>query len=519
MSQFDKDDIDDMGLLKLDILGVRMQSTIAYTIAEIERMTGEQVDVEAIPLDDEPTFENIRSTHTLGVFQIESPGQRELVGKMQPDSFTDLVADISLFRPGPMKANMITPYVEVKLGFRSPPCLHPRFRDFLADTYGVVVYHEHVMRIFAESMGISLAEADAIRRNLGWDKDNIERAFRQKTRARTDDQGRPLFNDRQIERTWGALESFGSFGFCKAHAAAFAVTTYQSAWLKTHYPVEFMAGILEHDPGMYPKRLLVAEARRLGIPILGVDVNASSGQYRVESIGTSTGVRMPFTQIKGISSSEVHRLVDAQPYVDLIDVIQRARPARPTLRNLALIGAFDTLAPARSRGEIIAQVRHLTARPLAVRSTEQSPLITEDGLPTFEPAPETDPVAAEMEILGIDLTHHVLDPWRETLDEIGVTPANELLAQRNDSTVIVAGIRVASGTPPTKSGTRVVFISLDDGTGIADCAFFDDAQHQIGPDLFTSRLLAVQGVTRRTGEKGVSITATKAWDFTRGQGN
>jgi len=513
MSQFDKDDIDDMGLLKLDILGVRMQSAIAYTLDEIERLSGDRINVEAIPNDDVATFENIRSTHTLGMFQIESPGQRELVGKMQPDCFADLIADISLFRPGPMKGNMVTPYVEAKLGFRSAQVLHPRFRGFLADSHGVVIYHEHVMRILADCMDISLAEADAVRRHVGGDTDSLEAEFCRRASGRVDESGRRVFTDPQIEKIWAGLRAFGSFGFCKAHAAAFAVTTYQSAWLKTHYPAQFMAGILEHDPGMYPRRLLVAEAKRLGIPILGVDVNASSDHYRVED--GSAGIRMPFTQLKGISTGEVRRLIEAQPYSSVIDVLQRGRPSRPTAKNLAIIGAFDSLAPDHSRGDLIAHVRHLTARAIADPPADQTPLITEEGIPTVVLPHAEDRLASELEILGIDVTHHVLDPWRERLDDMGVTPANQLLTLRNETRVIVAGIRVASQTPPTRSGKRVVFISLDDGTGIADCTFFDDAQHQVGPDLFRARLLAVQGTTRRTGKRGISITATDAWDFTR----
>jgi len=504
MSQFDKDDIDDLGLLKLDVLGVRMQSAIAYTIDEIERIAGQRIDLDAIPPDDKPTFEAIQSTHTLGMFQIESPGQRELVGKMQPDCQADLVADISLFRPGPMKGNMITPYVEAKLGIKPAPCLHRRFQGFLADSYGVMIYHEHVLRILSDCMGVSLAEADEIRRRMGAGTEAIEQSFRAAAAARRGQQGERLFTDRQIDQIWKTLREFGSFGFCKAHACAFAHTTYQSAWLKTHYPAQFMAGILEHDPGMYPKRLLLTEAKRLGIPVLGVDVNASTGHYRVEDDGLALGIRLPFSQIGGISSSEIRRLTANQPYRDITDLIRRARPHRPTVRKLAAIGALDALAPGRSRGEIIACARRLTAVSRSP-SENQDPLLADD-----EPV---DTLAAEIGILGLDVTKHILDPWRDVIDGLGVTPANQLLGLRNNSLVTVVGARVASQTPPMRSGQRVVFLSLDDGTGIADCTFFPDAQRQVGADLFRADLLAVQGHTRRTGDKGISILADMAWDL------
>jgi error-prone DNA polymerase len=517
MSQFDKDDIDDMGLLKLDILGVRMQSTIAYTLDEIERRHGDRVDVETIAFDDEPTFDQIRSTHNLGVFQIESRGQRELVGTMQPDSFADLVADISLYRPGPMKSNMITPFVEAKLGFRSPQCLHPRFRQTLGDSYGVVIYHEHVIRILADCMGITLGEADGVRRRLGKHHDDVEVEFRTRAAQRSDEHGRRLFTDAYIDRIWETMKSFGSFGFCKAHAAAVAVTTYQSAWLKTHYPVEFMAGIMEHGPGMYPKRLLLTEAKRMGIPIYGIDVNTSTDHYRVDEGAQGAGIRMPFIEIKGISGTEVRRLIEGQPYSSVLDVIQRGRVSRVTMQRLAGIGGLDSVSRGSSRGTILAQVRHLTARPIATPCEDQEALVDEDGVSTivFPEVPDVDPLSAELDILGIDVSGHALDPWRGLLDEIGVTPVDQLLNLRNNSRVVVAGIRVSAMTSPSKSKKRVVFISLDDGTGVADCAFFDDAQHRVGPDLFRTRLLAVKGITRRTGAKGISINATEAWDFTR----
>ena len=514
MSQYDKDDIDDMGLLKLDVLGVRMQSAIAHTLGEIRRVSGQAVDLSQIAHDDLATFELIRSTNTLGVFQIESPGQRELVGKMQPDCMDDLVADISLFRPGPVKGNMITPYVEAKIGLRQARLPHPALRPILADSHGVVIYHEHILRILGICMGVSLAQADELRRRLSKDATAIEEQFRTATTKRRDEHGNRLFSPQQIDAIWAIIQSFGSFGFCKAHAAAFATTTYESAWLKAHHPVAFMAGLLEHDPGMYPRRLIVAEARRLGIPILGVDVNRSSSHYQVEMDGRAAGVRLPFNQISGISDTQVARLVAGQPYETVADVIARARPPRPIAVKLATVGAFDALAQGRNRADLIAHTNALlAARRQSTPEQDCLPAIpaVEVVKATGASLSQTETVAAELDILHADVTAHMLDPWRGFFDELGVVPADQLIAQRNNSAVLVAGVRVASGTPPTKTGQRVVFISLDDGTGVADIAFFDDGQKQAGPALFNSHLMLVAGHTRRTGLRGVSVTADNAW--------
>jgi error-prone DNA polymerase len=539
MSQFDKDDIDDLGLLKLDVLGVRMQSSMAYALTEIARVNGPdtaragglppdvpyvaeggRIELDAVPHDDEPTFAAIRTTDTLGIFQLESPGQRELIGKLQPDRYSDLIADISLFRPGPMQANMIIPFVEAKHGYRRPDYVHPRFKEFLTDSYGVVIYHEHVLRILADCMGIDLTHADELRRKLSSQADLVEKLFRSATRENRDQAGLRLFTDRDVDRIWSALRSFGGFGFCKAHAASFALPTYQSAWLKTHYPAEFLAGILEHDPGMYPRRLLLGEARRTGIPVLPLDVNVSSGHYQVELLDDGRkGIRLSLSDVRGITKAEIRRITDGRPYLGVEDLYQRAEPSRPLMRRLAAVGALDTLTrPAVNRGDVIAHVRRLTAR----RSRPGRPWPGQLTLPldarvqvaTGNPdLTVSERIRTELDVLSAEFTEHAVETYRPMLDDLEVTSAGDLLSLRNGSRVLVAGIRVATQTPPTRSGRRVVFITVDDGTGCAECMFFEPAQACSGSVLFGTSVLLVAGRTRRTGERGIAIHAEAAWDL------
>lgn len=282
MSHFDKDDVEAVGFLKLDVLGIRMQSAMAHAVAEVERVDGIRIDLDdrsQVPLDDEATFRLIRSTHTLGCFQIESPGQRELIGKFGPESFEDIVIDISLFRPGPVKSDMITPFLRARQGWAEPDYLHETLVPALRETAGVVVFHEQVLRIVAETAGVSLAQADEVRRAMGSPdgQAEVEAWWRPAAAARG-------YAEADVDRIWEVLRAFASFGFCKAHAAAFALPTYQSAWLKAHHPAAFLAGVLTHDPGMYPKRLVLDDARSLGIAVLGLDVNASGADYRIERV-------------------------------------------------------------------------------------------------------------------------------------------------------------------------------------------------------------------------------------------
>jgi error-prone DNA polymerase len=597
MSQFDKDDVEDLGLLKLDLLGIRMQSAIAHAIAEVQRVDGVEVAIDEIDRADPTTFALVQSTRTLGCFQIESPGQRELVGKFAPETFEDVIIDISLFRPGPVKSDMVTPFLEARQGWREAHYLHPDLEPYLADTGGVVVFHEQVLQIVAHMTKISLAEADEARRALG-DPD-----LQQEVRAAFVPAAlRAGYDLATVERVWEVLKAFGSFGFCKAHAAAFALPTYQSAWLKAHHTAAFLAGVLTHDPGMYPKRLILDDARQFGIAILGLDVNESDSVYRVERVGTFSepppavldaparhppldprlpdardyGIRMALAEVKGISSAEVESIVAGRPYGSLSDFWHRARASRPIVERLVLAGGFDSLygigmaAPVRRRGRItrrdlLLQVTELDRWSRAVarssgRSTRRSrrvegagpgdggdggvggvvaqaarqsqaprgaggeadqvqlalPLgddpsaVRASGLPELTGAEQ---LRAELDVLGLDVTRHVVDFYEPFMAAMGITRSRDLVGCRSRQEVLIAGVKVATQTPPVRSGRRVVFVTLDDATGPLDATFFEDAQVGYASTVFHSWLLVIRGFVRRTGPRGVSLRATGCWEL------
>ena len=513
MSQFDKDDMDPMGMLKLDILGVRMQSSMAYAIREIERVSGEAIDLDSIARDDKETFRQIRTTNTLGVFQIESPGQRELTGKHQPTEFNDLTIQISLFRPGPMKGNMIAPYLDGRHGFVKPDLIHPDLAPILKSTQGVVIFHEQVLKILNVMTGCSLAKADELRRSLERNQNQVEGFFRQSAIKRG-------YSKTIVDRIWSVLEGFGSFGFCKAHGAAFALPTYQSAWLKTHYPTEFLAGLFTHDPGMYPKRLLLSEARRLGVKILPLDVNKSKDEYLVEKTIDGIAIRMAITDLHGISNSEISRIIKQAPFVDLADFYLRASPSRATIKRLALVGALDEVAGGandHTRGDILERVRELTGLKSKPKLDMNQPMLdfqAKEQMPSgFAQVSVAGQVQAELDLLGMDITDHQLAKYQPMLDQMGVVRSSELVALRSKTDVLIAGVRVATQSPPMRSGKRVVFITLDDGTGCSDATFFDEAQTRSSGVLFNTKLMLISGKTRRTGVKGVSVMAENAWDL------
>ncbi|WP_067438333.1 DNA polymerase III subunit alpha [Nocardioides jensenii] len=606
MSQFDKDDVEELGLLKLDVLGIRMQSAMAHALTEIKRVDDVEIDLDSeaeVPFDDDQTFEMISESKTLGVFQIESPGQRELVGKSGIESFSDIITDISLFRPGPVKSDMITPYLNAKQGWKMPSYLHDDLKPILSQTHGVVVFHEQVIEIIAQFAGVTRAEADEKRRALGDTEGMAD------TRLWFFPRCLALgYTTRVAEQIWKILEAFASFGFCKAHAAAFALPTYQSAWLKAHWPAHFLSGVLTHDPGMYPKRLILDDARQFGITVLGLDVNRSAKAYVVEKVDDGYGIRLALAEVKGISESEVERIITARggqggessvAYQSLTDFWHRAHVSRPVVERLVLAGGFDDLygigSPhdVRRRGtvtrrDLLLQVAELDriARSVARSSTRGRGLSSKGLSPaartpaqeradqaaersssdplTREEAPvaERHPLAsagvwakaaaqsqatraprsvtsvqltlelgdepgeegsglpemnveermkAELEILGLDVSAHVVDDYAAFLDELGVVRSKALLSQRSRSDLLVAGVKVATQTPPIRSGRRVIFLTLDDSTGPVDATFFEDAQGPYAATVFHSWLLVVRGELRRTGRRGVSVRATGCW--------
>ncbi|MEW9552122.1 DNA polymerase III subunit alpha [Nonomuraea sp. NPDC050783] len=558
MSQFDKDDVEEAGLLKLDVLGVRMQSAMAYALSEIKRVDdvtveldtpgGDDPAVQYVPHDDQDTYDLIRAARTIGCFQIESPGQRELVAKLEPRTMHDLIVDISLFRPGPVNSDMITPYLEARQGWRQPSYPHERLREALRETHGVVVFHEQVLKIISVMTGRDLSFAETLRRTLATPegRERVRAAFVPLARANG-------FADADVERVWRVLDAFGGFGFCKAHAAAFALPTYQSAWLKRHHAAAFFAGVLTHDPGMYPARVVIDEARQCGVRILPLDINRSGEHWRVErlgprvpvrvrpprpggspeaprrefragDIGKGYALRVPFSAIRGVTGAEVERMVAGQPYTSLADFWDRARPSRPTIERIVQVGGLDALHGLRpggprwrpgelTRRDLIARIGVLERSPAA---GAQLPLGFTERLPPGElpEMTEAEMVEAELEILGIDVSRHVISFHAELLGLLGVVRARDLPRRRNGSEVLVAGVKVATQTPAVRSGQRVVFATLEDSTGPIDLTFFESVQGHCASTVFGAWLMLARGVVRRTGGRAVSLRAVDCWDLT-----
>lgn len=545
MLQADKHDVEDLGLVKLDVLGVRMLSAMSHAAGEVQRIKGARLEFDGLTHDDPKAFELMRSSRTIGCFQIESPGQRDLLARLQPERFEDLIVEISLFRPGPVKSDMVKPYLQRRHGFQRADLMHPVLEPILRETNGVIVYHEQLIRAIAAVTGCSLADADYVRRHLDSERAELpvepgDRFMDQRLPGDTKvarwfitSAVRNGFDPGHAVRLWKEVFAFASFGFCKSHAAAFALPTYLSSWLKAHHPAEFYAGLLTHDPGMYPRRLIVADARQHGIPILPVDVNASDKVYRAEAVDGVLGVRLAFSEVRDISGAEMDSMISARSegvFHNLEDLWRRCDVSRPVLENLIHLGALDGIAGGRSRRELIWRAIELSERPRPERLEAGAQLSlgldasiseTLPGLPPYTPLEETQ---AELEMTGIDARRHIMELYQPVLDELGCVTAEQLKTLRNDSEVWVAGVKVASQTPAIRSGQRIIFVTIDDITGPIDVTVFERVQAWCAQTAFHSWLLLVRGTLKKRGgasrvyktrarDVGVTIVAEELFDL------
>lgn len=309
VAQFDKDDIETLGLVKMDILALKMHSAIAEAVRRIEARTGEQVHAWELPRDDPEVYKLIRSARTVGLFQLESSGQRNLATRLQQRDFEDVIAAISLFRPGPLQADMIAPFIRRRHGREPVTVPHPAMERILRRTYGVIVYQEQVIEVAAAVAGFSLAEGDLLRRTMTHERsleemDEIGRSFVEKAVARG-------VSQEAADEVFRQLRGFAAYGFNKAHAACFAIVCNASAWLKAHYPAEFFCGILNNQPmGFYSPRIVLNDARRFGLAVRPLDVNLSGEWFEVEDDGRA--LRVGLAYVKEMSAAARRAIVEAR---------------------------------------------------------------------------------------------------------------------------------------------------------------------------------------------------------------
>lgn len=507
VAQYDKDDVEALGLIKMDILGLRIHTAIVHCQKLLERK-GRALDLARIPLDDPACYELLRSTNTLGLFQLESPGQRNLQGRLLADHFEDIVAGISLFRPGPVQADMITPFLARRRGLEPVEFSYPELRRILGSTYGVIIYQEQVMRVASALGGFSLGEADRLRKAMNFDAapeeiDRLRGRFLEGARERG-------LEPAAAEEVFAQLAAFAAFGFNKAHAASFARISYETAYLKVHHPAEYFAGLLSAQPmGFYPARTLAEEAKRLGIAILPPDVNRSEADYTVEAGAIRCGLRF----VREMTEPALRRILAARkegPFGSLRDFCMRTGTPYPAVENLILARAFAWTG--QGAGQLLGALAAL-GKPGSARRLDSG----WDGQVEIAgrmAGGEEDPrerLRLDLHLLGLSTGINPFAPWQELTEREGVTPTDRLLEHKHGARVRVAGIVVARARPPVRSGRTTLFLCLEDQAGLVDITIFQEAYQRYGSFLYSSPVLMAEGELTRRGERDVALTVKRLW--------
>ena len=506
MSQFDKDDVEALGLMKLDLLFLRMLGAVNTAARAIQRHDP-GFDYDRIPDDDPRTYQRLRRGETIGAFQLESPAQRALHPRLRPREFEDIVASVALIRPGPIKGDMVRPFIARRNGQEPITYIHPKLRPILEKTYGVVLFQEQVIEIAREIAGFTPGEADRLRRAMSSfrsqaEMDRIGEQFVAKAIAQgcTPEQARTIF---------GYIAGYAGYGFCEAHAASFATIAYKTAYLLEHYPAEFYAALLAHQPmGYYPPNTLVWEAKRRGVPVRGPCVNKSGPVCMVEDDGA---IRIGLGQVRALSAATLAAILDARaerPFSSLADFCRRVAPLNiEEAEQLVLAGALDAFN-ANRRALLLALPAVLDQSRRSREAQRHMPLQPDIPLEDVEDFPPLERDLREYYALGLTVERHLMQHWRSRLRRRGVSSCARARRLPHGHPVTAAGLCIRPHRPPTKSGRPVVFLTLEDETGLIDVTVFEDVYLRWGADLFVSPLLVVSGrVDRRGG--ALSITAER----------
>jgi error-prone DNA polymerase len=488
--QWDKYDVEALNLFKLDLLGLGALSQIDRAFRLIEVHRSEQLSMATIPKDDEATFDMICRAETVGVFQIESRAQMAMLPRLKPRTYYDLVIEVSLVRPGPITGDMVHPYLRRRQGLEPIEYPHESLEPVLRRTLGIPLFQEQVMRLAVVAADYTPGEADQLRRDMAaWRQHGRIERHRERLIGRMIEKG---IEAQFAERVFEQIKGFADYGFPESHAASFALISYATAYLRCHYPVEFVCSLLNAQPmGFYSPSTLIEDARRMGVEILPIDVTRSDWDCSMEPGGLRHGfsLRMGLRYLKGFRRESGQAIVDGRkhrPYEDLDDFVGRTSLARDDLLRLAESGALDPFA--RDRRWALWRVKGLVGE-------RRAPL----ELPLYEPEEE---IAFEalslMEVIRWDYRTsfhstrgHPLKPLRGLLRRMGLKPAEEISTGNDGARVEYAGLVICRQRPSTASG--VVFMTLEDETGFMNLVVWPKIFEQFGPLIRTTPFIGVWG--------------------------
>jgi len=519
VTQFDMKGVEKVGLIKFDFLGLRTLTVMETAVRLIRATHQPDYDLRRLPLDDPAAFDLLRSGNTAGVFQLESSGMRDTLVKLKPTCFEDLIALVALYRPGPLESGMVDDFIRRKHGELAVEYLLPEVEPILKETYGIILYQEQVMQIAAAVSGYSLGEADILRRAMGKKKPEIMAAQRSRfvqgavARGFAADVAETLFN---------LIDKFAGYGFNKSHSAAYALITYQTAHLKAHYPLEFLAALFTSEiSNTATLSKHIGEARDQGVALLPPEINHSHRDFTV----AGGQIRFGLAGVKNVGDSAIRDILEARkagPFTSFGNFLERVNQSKvnkKVVEALIQAGAFDPLEPNRARlflgldaalERVQALAKLKAAKQMSIFGTlsEYSP--EAEMAEALPPVPEWDEIerlSREKEALGVYLTGHPLEKCLRELRALADTSVSELPDRTGNGAVTLGGLAVAVKETRTKKGDRMGFLTLEDQEGSVEVVIFSDLYAKVAPLLEQAGLpLLVRGSVSQE-EKGPKIIA------------
>ncbi|EKO3514692.1 DNA polymerase III subunit alpha [Vibrio fluvialis] len=535
VTQFDKNDVEYAGLVKFDFLGLRTLTIIDWALGLInprrEKAGEPPVRIESIPLADPASFRVLQNSETTAVFQLESRGMKELIKRLQPDCFEDIIALVALFRPGPLQSGMVDNFIDRKHGreaisYPDEKWQHESLKEILEPTYGIILYQEQVMQIAQVLAGYTLGGADMLRRAMGKKKPEEMAKQREVFQSGAENNG---VDGELAMKIFDLVEKFAGYGFNKSHSAAYALVSYQTLWLKTHYPAEFMAAVMTADMDNTEKVVgLVDECMRMGLKVLPPDIN--SGLYRF-NVDDSGAIVYGIGAIKGVGEGPIEVILEARNkggyFKDLFDFCARIdikKVNKRVIEKLILAGALDRLGPHRAAmmasldDAVKAASQHHQAEAFGQADMfgvlTDAPEEVEQKYIQVPEWPEKVWLEGERETLGLYLTGHPINAYLKELNKYTSCRLNEATPTRRDQSLTVAGLVIAARVMTTKRGNRIGLMTLDDRSGRMEVMLFSDALDRYAELLEKDKILVISGqVSFDDFNGGLKMSAREVMDL------
>ncbi len=487
ITQFEMNSIENLGLLKIDLLGLKNLTIIEETIRLVKEIRDEEIDISKIPLTDKKTFKLLREGDTTGVFQLESSGMRRYLKELKPTEFEDIIAMVSLYRPGPME--LIPSFINRKYGREKVKYLHPKLEPILENTHGIGIYQEQMMRIARDLGGFSLAEADTLRKAIGKKIKVLLNAQKEKLIKGMMENG---IEEGVAKQIWELFPPFARYGFNRSHAACYALIAYRTAYLKSHYPIEFMTALLNADSGDVERiAFLVGEANKNNIEVLPPDINRSFASF----VSEEKNIRFGLQAIKNVGANIVEAIINERqtggPFRDFGDFLRRVQHKdlnKKSLESLIKVGAFDSFDA--ERGYLFGNIENILSFCQNLKKTQSS---SQTGLfgadfhtPAFLDKKTEEGVSGvslkeklgwEKELLGLYISSHPLEEYSEKLKKYKIKPIKEILAEKkgiNGNGCQVAGVISKVERIISKLGQPILFVKMEDLTGPLEIVVFSD---------------------------------------------